>query len=121
MEVITIKLNGRATKGDGKMIKLTIDNKEYEIEDEVSDLIVMISKERDGLKETLKADKEPVANVFCSEVLSDVLKLLENDLKINQRLADKYKAKADKEMMRQFQLKRRHTRDIIKQIEALGR
>lgn len=48
------------------MAKLIIDNEEYEIADEVSDLIVMISQERDELKETLKANKEPVATVLCS-------------------------------------------------------
>jgi hypothetical protein len=40
------------------MTKLTIDDKEYEIQDEVSDLIVMISKERDELKEALKVKTE---------------------------------------------------------------
>jgi len=76
---------------------------------------------KDAWKAALKSNKEPVAEVPCSVGLSDVLKLLEKDLKINQQLADKYKTKTDKEMTRQFQLKRRHTRDLIKQVEALGR
>lgn len=41
------------------MKKLTIDRKEYEIEDEVSDLMIMISRERDDLKKYLKTNKEP--------------------------------------------------------------
>lgn len=35
------------------MKTLTINNKSYEIEDSIADLILMISKERDKLKETL--------------------------------------------------------------------
>ena len=44
------------------MTKLTIDEKEYEIEDEVADLIVMISKERDELKEELNNSSISLSN-----------------------------------------------------------
>ena len=103
------------------MNTLIIDGVEHEINDDVANLVLLISKERDDLKKSLKAQTEPVAEVPCGGVLSDVLELLEKDLKINQQLAAKYKTKTDKEMTRQFQLKRRHIRDLIEQVKALGR
>ena len=69
----------------------------------------------------LKAQKEPVAEVPCSDGLSDVLELLEKDLKLSQRLIDDNKAKNDVEVVRIFQVKRGHTRDLVEQIKALGR
>lgn len=52
------------------MNTLIIDGVEHEINDEVANLVLLISKERDELKEALEADKEPVADVLCSDWLA---------------------------------------------------
>ena len=72
-------------------------------------------------KNRLIAKTDGGATVPCSDGLSDVLELLEKDLKLSQRLIDDNKVKNDVEMVRTFQIKRGHTRDLIEQIKALGR
>ena len=55
------------------MNTLTIDGVEHEINDEVANLVLLISNERDELKNNLKADTESGAQVPCSGVLSDLV------------------------------------------------
>ena len=52
------------------MNTLTIDGTEHEINDEVANLILLISNERDGLKNNLKSKTESGAKVPCNDVLS---------------------------------------------------
>ena len=52
------------------MNTLTIGGVAHEINDEVASLVLLISEERDGLKEALKSNKEPLANVLCSDGLA---------------------------------------------------
>jgi hypothetical protein len=51
------------------MNTLIIDGTEHKINDDVANLVLLISKERDELKKTLTENSEPSANLPCSGVL----------------------------------------------------
>ena len=66
------------------MTTLTIGAKEYEIADEVLDLIVMISKERDSLKTALTTDRADGAKLACSDGLCKTPSIDEGELTPSQ-------------------------------------